>query len=109
MSRYSDVEIVSDDSDYYSFLRRGKKFVSFHTTAPMRNPSRVDRMQIDTANHIWTHGDRYYKLANDYYGDVRFWWVIAWWNGAPMEAHLSPGNLIRIPIDIQKALRALGV
>jgi hypothetical protein len=109
MSRYTDIEIITDDSEYYSFIRRGNKFTTFYETRPMRNPTLTDRASIETVNHVWTIGDRYYKLSNDYYGDVRFWWVIAWWNAAPTESHLKPGSLIRIPINIQNALRALGV
>lgn len=109
MSRYTRTETEIDDSEYYKPIRRGKKILSFHETPKMKNPSASQRATTKTSMHIWKYGDRFYKLANDYYGDVRFWWVIAWWNGIPTEAHLLGGELIRIPIDIQEALKILGV
>jgi len=48
-------------------------------------------------------------MANQYYGDVRFWWIIAWYNGAPTEANLKVGDAIEIPLNIEDALRVLGV
>ena len=87
-SRYIRTRTVRNDSEYYEPLRRGKKALIHYETRPMRNPTIGDRASMNVTTHIWSYGDRYYKLAHTYYADARFWWVIAWWNGAPCEATL---------------------
>ena len=74
----------------------------------MRNPSVRQRAAVTTNKHIWKYGDRLYKLADQYYGDSRFWWVIAWWNGYGVEADIKTGAVLYIPIDIVIALKVLG-
>ena len=82
--------------------------VTFYDTLQLINPSLADRTMLNTTNHIWAYGDRYYKLAYQMYGRPDYWWVIAWWNARPTEADLSPGDVIVIPINLEDALRALG-
>ena len=107
MSRYTRTETEIDDSEYYKPIRRGKKILSFHETPKMKNPSASQRATTKTSMHIWKYGDRFYKLANDYYGDVRFWWVIAWWNLRPTESHLKLGDGVRIPGPLEQVMSIL--
>ena len=109
--RDNKTKIVQNESTHYSELlkRRGVKNLSHYGTPRLRHPSVSDRASIPTTGHIWAYGDRFYKLADTYYGDVRFWWVIAWWNGQPTEATIQTGDFLDIPLDLKKALDALGV
>ena len=75
----------------------------------MRHPTVSERAGTPTTGHLWTVGDRFYKLAHQYYGDVNFWWVIAWWNGYPTEGHINTGDYLDIPLDLPAALEVLGV
>jgi len=46
-------------------------------------------------------GDRLDLLAQDFYGDTSFWWVIASANALPGDSlYLEPGMQLRIPIDV---------
>lgn len=55
---------------------------------------------------IVTSGDRLDLMANDYYGDVSFWWIIASANNLPGDSIYPPiGAQIRIPTNIQEILR----
>mgnify|MGYP003344114216 CR=1 FL=1 len=36
------------------------------------------------------------KLADEYYGDSRDWWIIAKYNLKPTEAHIQIGDIIEI-------------
>ena len=110
MGRYDKYRILTNASDYYKPLReeRGVKFIKQYETPMLRNPSRAVRRKITTTKHLWKYGDRFYKLANQYYTDVRFWWVIAWYNSAPTEANLITGDVIAIPINIEETLKVLG-
>jgi nucleoid-associated protein YgaU len=103
-------KVITNDSEFYKELieRRGVKKVEHYTTPRMRHPSIAERTATKTTTHIWKYGDRFSNLSHQYYGDVRYWWVIAWYNGVPTEAEVSTGDVMEIPIDIQQALLVLG-
>lgn len=111
MGRYNKDKILINASEYYQPLReeRGVEAIRQYATPRLRNPTIKDRRQLKTTKHIWSYGDRLYKLAHRYYGDPQFWWVIAWYNATPTEADLQLGQLIRIPLNIEKVLKVLGV
>ncbi len=66
-------------------------------------------MQIRTNSHVWKYGDRYYKLANTYYGDPQLWWIIAWYNGYPTEVNVKIGDVLEIPLNFEQIIEVLGV
>ena len=109
MARYSKYTVLNNSSEYYSPIRRGKKNIRHYETPRFINPGVGVRTAVASTTYIWKYGDRLYNLADQYYGDARFWWVIAWYNGTPTEAHLTPGVPIEIPINIEQAIKALGV
>ncbi len=49
--------------------------------------------------HIWSQGDKLYKLAERYYGDKTFFWMIGLYNKKPTDAHFEYGDVVKIPID----------
>jgi len=103
--------IVDNNIDHYKDLvgKRGKKSIRHYTTPTMRHPTVSERAGTPTTGHLWTVGDRFYKLAHQYYGDVNFWWVIAWWNGYPTEVSVQTGDFLDIPLNLGDALEVLGV
>ena len=109
-TRYKKKYIVVNDSEYYAPLRQSRdlKTLRQYGTFPMRNPSLEQRMRVKTIDVQWTYGDRLYKMAHSFYGDSRYWWVIAWWNGYGLEADIKTGAYITIPVNIEEALKALG-
>ena len=111
MSRYNKSKKVKNSSEYYEPLRKSRdlKSVTQYSTPKLYNPTVQDRISLTTTKHVWKYGDRLYKLAHQYYGDQDFWWVIAWYNGYPTEAHIKTGALLWIPLNIEKALKALRV
>ena len=111
MPRYNKTRKVINSNEYYRLLRkeRGVRAIEHFATPILHNPTVLQRMNLLTSTHIWKYGDRFYKLASQYYGDERFWWVIAWYNGYPTEAHVKTGRPIRIPVNLEEALKALRV
>ena len=103
-TRYNSNKIMTNDIDYYAPLRRGASSLDHYGTPRMRNPRRSQRRNAQTVRHVWTYGDRLYKLAELYYADVRYWWIIAHWNGLPTESHFRPGVIITIPTNLEQAL-----
>ena len=109
-TRYKKRDIVINNSKYYAPLRKSRDLSTLeqYGTIPMHNPSMAQRMRVKTVDHLWSYGDRLYKVAHAFYGDSRYWWVIAWWNGYGLEADIKTGATITIPINIEEALKALG-
>jgi len=53
---------------------------------------------------VWGFGDSYWNLANQYYGDPKLWWILAWFNRSPTEAHNKIGEFILIPVPLEDLL-----
>ena len=97
---------IINDTDFYRELRerRGVKQIEHFTTPRLRQPTLSDRVKLKTSTHIWKYGDRFYNLAHQYYGDTRYWWVIAWYNQSPTEANLKQGQIVYIPQPLNSVL-----
>ena len=111
MPRYKRTRRFRNNLEYYDFLtkKRDIRIANHYATPILKNPSVAERTRIITDKHIWSLGDRYYKLADKYYGDPTYWWVIAWYNSAPTEVDLEFGDLLEIPININTVLDVLGL
>tara|TARA_R110002020_G_scaffold266973_1_gene482039 strand:+ start:817 stop:1167 length:351 start_codon:yes stop_codon:yes gene_type:complete len=97
--RYDNRVIRFNRSDIYEDLRRkrGVKQLKQYLTQQLGKLSPEDRSEITTIQHVWKTGDRFYKLAHQYYNFSEYWWVIAWYNQKPTENHINIGDVIFIP------------
>jgi len=78
--------------------------VRHYATPTLTYPTINDRIRLKAYAHYWKISDSYWKLASKAYGDPSYWWVIAWYNQIPTEAHLRPGNKIYIPSPLGDVL-----
>jgi len=110
-SRYSTTAVGLNTSGKYNklFDERGVDFIKQFFTPQMRHLNVNEISTLNVVSHVWSLGDRYYKLAYHYYQDPSLWWVIAWYNRSPTEAHLNVGEVINIPLPIGKVLDYLGL
>tara|TARA_R100001509_G_C4796231_1_gene191504 strand:+ start:146 stop:490 length:345 start_codon:yes stop_codon:yes gene_type:complete len=111
-SRYTKSKIINNDMEFYEFLRKKRgnvKNIQHLPTPILKHPTASDRANLRRTKHIWKYGDRFYNLAYQYYDNPEYWWVIAWYNGYPTEADINTGTVIYIPLNLEKALIALGV
>ena len=89
MKRYSNTGIKRDKSGVRVYN------TTFYPSIP------ID----DSDQFIYTKfGDRVDALANEYYGDVTLWWIISKANGIKGQAGLKPGQLLRIPGQVEEIL-----
>ena len=110
MPRYKYTPTFDNNIEFYEFLRKKRgnlKNIVQYETQIMYNPGVWERMNLATITYVWKYGDRFYKLASQYYDEVSYWWVIAWYNGYMTEANIFPGDVISIPLDLEEALTAL--
>ena len=94
---------LNSDELYEDMLRR-KRITSLKQYQTRLFTNLRSKPGIETSTHIWKTGDRYYKLANTYYGNPQLWWIIALYNQKPTEGHLRIGDVIEIPSPINLLL-----
>lgn len=102
-SRYSNRQIVTNRSERYRNVlkNRGLSQITQYATPKYITLDEDLREFVETEIAIWQIGDKFFKLANEHYGDPTLWWIIASFNLAPTEAHLDIGDTIYIPINWQ--------
>jgi len=110
VSRYKGTEIVLNDLDEHKELieSRGKKFIMQHRSRSFKLPTPAEIASLNLRMHVWKQADRFWKLSKEYYGDPKYWWVIAQYNQKPTEAQVSIGGIVVVPTPIYQALRILG-
>lgn len=111
MPRYKFQPIIYNDLEFYEFLRKGRQVkdaIIQYSTVALHNPTLAERQSLKTTKHVWTFGDRFYKLAAQYYGEPEYWWVIAWYNGYPTEVTVKKGDVLSIPLNLEQTLEVLG-
>ena len=106
IDRYDSRQIKKNTLDQYKkiFDDRNVNFIRHYITANFIFPSQDAYKKINTVTHIWKTGDRFYKLAYQYYGDPKDWWVIAKFNNKPTESHVKLGDVVYIPTPIHQVL-----
>jgi hypothetical protein len=111
VSRYRGTVVFQNSLEYYEYLRKDRdlRSVLHYETPILAHPSIPARSKLIADKYVWGYGDRFYNLANKYYGDPQYWWIIAWYNALPTEADIKNGDLISIPINLEKVLEVLGV
>ena len=104
--RYDDKVVRRNASEIYltQFINRGVPFVDQFGTPELRYPTAEEISELELVGHIWKLGDRYFKLSHKYYGESKYWWVIAWFNKRPTEFHIKTGQIIRIPLPLDRTL-----
>jgi hypothetical protein len=107
--RYDGIEEAYNREEMYEehMERRGVKHIIQYKTYTMHHPTPQQIGKLTMVGHTWSLGDRYYKLAHQYYGDSQWWWIIAWFNQKPTESHVELGEVINIPLPLDKILGIL--
>ena len=109
MAKRIDRRTVRNKEELYeeAFKNRGVKHIDHYPTPVMRELTPDLTAKVEQITHVWSVGDRYYKLAHKYYGDPKLWWVIARFNSKPTEAHLNLGDIVVVPVPLTDALRIM--
>ena len=108
--RYTKNRIINNkDPAYKRYLKkRGMKKIRQYNTSRLQHPDLKDLANFDRLSHIWKTGDKYYKLAAEYYQDPTKWWVIALYNQKPTEAHVDVGEVLYVPYPLDTVLYYMG-
>lgn len=110
-TRYDDRRVfVTEklDATHNDLLNpRGISSIKHYGTAEFQTPTKDTYRSLQSVNHIWKTGDRFYKLSHKYYGSTRYWWVIAKYNNRPTESHVRLGESLYIPMPLNDAIEGL--
>ena len=104
--RYSNRKIVTNNNSMYEEIikDRNLNFVNHYMTPKFKYPTIEQRKDLIVSQHVWVTGDRFYKLADKYYDDPKYWWVISWYNQTPLESDVKLGDVLNIPLPLDKVL-----
>lgn len=107
INRYKNRKIVKNNSEAYAQIlqKRNIKILNQYSTPNFTYVDSTQISELEIIKHVWKEGDRYSKLAEQYYGDAKDWWVIAKYNLKPTESHVEVGDSIDIPLPLEKVLR----
>lgn len=106
VDRYGNRRILDNQERLYKSLfdKRYVNKIEHYDTPILRYPTEEEIGELDFEEVVWSVGSSYTKLANDYYGSPKLWWVIAWFNKKPMDTEVQLGDLIMVPLPIEKIL-----
>jgi len=109
MSRFTKRKIFDNVNELYQEMAEERDVSKFrqYETPNFRYPTSAELQEIGYIRHIWTTGDKFFKLAHSHYGDSQLWWIIAWFNRLPTESHAKKGQIILIPKPLGKILTYL--
>lgn len=109
MRYYKNKIFKNKDKSYSKYLKsRGKKDIIQFETSTLKHPTVEDTENFNVSEHIWKLGDRYFKLADQFYNDATKWWVIALYNRKPTESHVQVGDIVYIPYPLEDVLYYMG-
>ena len=106
-TRYDRRRVLTNTNQLYekTLEERNVNSIRHYSTPEMSFPSVGENKSLTKVRHIWKTGDRYFKLAIEYYNSAQYWWVIAMFNQKPTEADLNVGDLVYVPLPLQDILR----
>ena len=105
MPKYKDSETARNNDEIYKnlFEERGLKQGVVQYRTKTFNVSEKNGQKV--ARHVWSLGDKLFKLSYEYYSTYEYWWVIALFNGKPTDAHYEFGDTVFIPLDPNSFVR----
>tara|TARA_R100000005_G_C4970685_1_gene183802 strand:- start:112 stop:462 length:351 start_codon:yes stop_codon:yes gene_type:complete len=107
MARRSDYrELFLNNNELYEKTLRDKglKNIEHYGRLLLEGMTPKEIKELTISDHIWKTGDRFYKLAYEYYGDARYWWIIAFFNKRPIDNLCKLGDVINIPLPLEDVL-----
>jgi len=104
-NRYNKMLFVNNAGLYRNyFYDRQVPFIRQYSYPTITYPSTQEIQELNLQQHIWTQGDRFYKLALTYYSNYRYWWLIPWFNQKPLESDYKLGDIVYIPLPLNDVL-----
>lgn len=103
-SRYnSSKEFILSNPLYDEYLSDKRlNFIKGVDFLKFKYPSVQQIQQLSIHPHIWSSSDKFSKLAQKYYKDSKFWWIIPFYNMKYLESDFNLGDVVYIPLPLEK-------
>lgn len=111
ISRYKKSNVIkNNDADYKKVFssRFGPSGLLQTSTNNLTIPTDEQLVNIQYINESWGLGKRLYKFSYQYYGDSKYWWLIALFNKISSESEIQDGQIIKIPVPLDIILNLYG-
>ncbi len=111
INRYTNrIRVINDNKLYKKYFEdRDVKNIRQYLTQKFTYLSESELADISFYQHVWSSGDRLYKLSYRYYGNYNDWWIILFFNKLKNEVDIKAGDVLKIPINIENfILKILG-
>lgn len=112
IDRYKNNRILKNDTEEYrTFIeRRGLTSITHYGMGGLKYPTASEIGNFDIQKEEWKKGSALWKLAAQYYNNrSELWWVIAQFNQKPTDHHFIIGDIVYIPMPLDKVLRSYGL
>jgi hypothetical protein len=111
ISRYANrAKRINKDEGYDDWFKSRKtNSILQYMSAKLVYPTEEQMEKLNIVAHIWQNGDMFYKLADVYYNEPKYWWLIAWFNQKPTEAHVQFGEKIFIVTNHEQLIKIMGI
>jgi hypothetical protein len=105
--RFQNRKLISNQSENFEelFRQRSVKMIKHYSSGTLKYPNSQQLAELNIITENWKLGDRLYKFAYDHYGDMRLWWIIAWFNKKPTENDFQIGDQVLIPQPLEKIFK----
>jgi len=111
-SRYNNrakVDVSKEEMFRQIKERRDLNMITLYGTARFNSLTDLQLQSLGYETYTWSRGDRFYKIAADYYGDPSYWWVVALFNNTPTEKQIAIGQEIYVPLEPESLASMMGV
>lgn len=99
--------LANNDPVYQKFLQKlGATKIDHYGIVRFGDPRSEEflRELSGKRQRIFGIGDSLSKIAHEYYGDARLWWLLAWFNAKPTDFHCKVGDIIEIPFPLEEVM-----
>lgn len=111
VSRYNRRNLFINNKSIYleRLKKKGLSYIQQYDTPEYRLDDSRENYDFELIEEIW--GDEYklYKLSQQYYNSVDYWWVIGLFNEKPTDPHYKSGDKVLIPYPLEDFLEFIGV
>ena len=86
-------DVLADDKSKpeYNFLASSKQ--------------QIDNLEL--TKYYWRPNDNFYKISEKFYGDPKYWYVIAQFNKLPFEGDIKVGDTIMVPRPLARVVQVM--
>jgi len=106
-SRYDNRAVFVNSSEGYRkafFKKRAVYQIKQYGSPDLPRPLPSMMQELNNIPLVWAADSRLFKLADEFYGDPTYWWIIAWFNQKPTEGHFNIGDVFYVPTPLDRVL-----